>query len=96
MPYKGSFLITKCWYNDMVTLHCGAIKIRYAILRIKPYTFDTNAEVIKYLERVIDDVTSGKYQLYTSVFTLNLGTEYINRIRKGTLTNIHIHIINMP
>ena len=47
-PYKVLFLIEQCWTNGMVTLQCGAIKIRYNIRRINPYKFDTNVEYIKY------------------------------------------------
>ena len=28
IPYKGTFDITQCWTNGMVTLQCGATKIR--------------------------------------------------------------------
>ena len=44
---------------------------------------------------MIDNITLGKYKLHTYVFTLNIGTKYSNRICMGTLTSIHIHIINM-
>ena len=45
-PYKGPFVITKCWTNVMVTLQCGAIKVRYNIHHIKTHTSDTNVEDI--------------------------------------------------
>ena len=45
---------------------------------------------------MIDDITLGKCQLYTSIFTLKLGTEYSNRILTGTFMKIHIHLINVP
>ena len=45
-PYKGPFMIMQCWTNGIVTLKCGAIKIRYNILRIKPHTYDINIEDI--------------------------------------------------
>ena len=45
-PYKGTFVITKCWNTGTVTLQCGATKIRYNIFHIKPYKFDTNIEDI--------------------------------------------------
>ena len=44
---------------------------------------------------MIDNVTLGNYQLFTSIFILKLGTRYSNRLRTGTLKNIHIHIINV-
>ena len=48
-------MITQCWTNGTVTLQCGAIKIRYNILRINPYTSDTNVEDIN-PENIYDDV----------------------------------------
>ena len=51
--YKVSFVITQCWTNGTVLLHCGAIKIRYNICFIKPYTSDTNVEDIKYWKYVL-------------------------------------------
>ena len=54
-PYKGPFLITKCWTNVTVTLQYGAIKIRHNIICIKPYTSDTNVEDI-IPENMYDDV----------------------------------------
>ena len=45
-PYKGPFVIKQCWTNGTVTVQCGAIKIRYNICRINPYTSDTNVEDI--------------------------------------------------
>ena len=71
--YKGIFEIEKCWSNGMVTLQYGATNIRYNIRRINPYTSDTNFEDIKYGELMIDNVTFGNYQLYTSIFILNTG-----------------------
>ena len=47
-PYSGPFVITHCWTNVTVSLQRGAIKIRYNICGIKPYTSDTNFEDIKY------------------------------------------------
>ena len=67
LEYKGTFEITRCWTNGVVTLYCGEIKIRYNIRRIEPYTSDTNVEYIKFQELIIVDVTLGKYQLYTTV-----------------------------
>ena len=43
----GQVVITQCWTNETVSLHCGAIKIRYNIRHIKPYTSDINVEDIK-------------------------------------------------
>ena len=47
-PYKRPFEITQCCTNGTVTLHCGAIKIRYNIHHIKPHTYDTNIEDINF------------------------------------------------
>ena len=30
-PYKGPFVITRCWKNVMVSLQCGGTEIRYNI-----------------------------------------------------------------
>ena len=46
-PYKGLFVITQCWNNDMFALHCGAKTIRCNIHCIKPHTYDKNIEDIK-------------------------------------------------
>ena len=43
-PYKSPFVLTHCFTNGMVNLQCGAIKIRYNILCIKPYKSDTKVE----------------------------------------------------
>ena len=45
-PYKGPFVIRHCCTNGAVTLQSGAIKIRYDIRCINPYTYDTNIEDI--------------------------------------------------
>ena len=45
-PYKGTFLITQCFTNVMVTLQSGAIKIRYYIRQIKPYASNAHFEDI--------------------------------------------------
>ena len=45
--YSGPFVITKCWTNGMVTLHCVATNFRHNICCIKPRTYDTNVEDIK-------------------------------------------------
>ena len=58
-------------------------------------SYDTNVEDIKFLELMIDDITLGKYQLFPSVFTLKLGGKYSNQVFTGTLTDIHIHLINV-
>ena len=44
--YKGLFERTQCFTNGTVILQRSAIKIRYNIHPIKPYTFDTNIEYI--------------------------------------------------
>ena len=45
-PYKGPFVITKCWNNGTVTLTFIVIKNRYNMRHIKPQTSDTNIEDI--------------------------------------------------
>ena len=50
-PYKGLFLITKCWNNGTVSLQYGATKNRYNICHIKPYKYDAN----------IEDITTEEY-----------------------------------
>ena len=50
-PYKWTFVITQCWTNSTVKIQCGLIQISNNILRIGPYTSDTNVE----------DITTGKY-----------------------------------
>ena len=42
--YKGQFLITQCWTNEMVILQCVETKIVYNIRLIDPYTPATNVE----------------------------------------------------
>ena len=81
----GPFVITRCCTNITVALQFGATKIRYNIRCIYPYTSDTKIEDIKCWGLIIDDVTLGKYQLYTSVFTSNPGIENYNWIHTGTL-----------
>ena len=54
-PYKGSFVITRCWNNAIVTLQYCPIIFRYNIHRIKPYKSDTNFEDIN-LKNMYDDV----------------------------------------
>ena len=93
--YKGPFMITQCYTNGEFVLHYGVKKIRYNIRRIKPYTSDANIKDIKYLELMVGKFTLRKYQLYTCVFTLNLGTKYYNWVQMGKLTDIHIHILNL-
>ena len=44
MPYKGPFVITQCFTNDMVLLKCSAIQMTYTIRNIKPYKYDTRVE----------------------------------------------------
>ena len=45
-PYKGPFVIMRCWTNGTVTLQYGPTKIRYIIRWINPYKSDTNVEYI--------------------------------------------------
>ena len=47
--YNRPFVLNQFWTNVMVTLKCGAIKIRRNIRYIKPYTSDKNVEDIKCL-----------------------------------------------
>ena len=42
--YLGTFGITQFWTNGMVTVHMGAIKIRYNICQIKLYKSDKNVD----------------------------------------------------
>ena len=44
MPYKGPFVIKKCFTNSTVNLQYGPTKIRHNIRRIKPYKSDTKVE----------------------------------------------------
>ena len=69
IPYNGPFELKRHWTNVMVTLKCGAIKIRYNIRHIQTFTSDANVEDIRCWEIMIDDVAFGKYHLYT--FVLN-------------------------
>ena len=48
--YKGEFEITQCWTNGTATLQCGAIKNRYNIRHIKPYTSNAHVEYINFLK----------------------------------------------
>ena len=68
------------WYGH-ITVWCG--KINYNSLHIHPPISDTNVKDMKIWEQMIDDVTFGKYQLCTYVFTWNIGTKHINRIHTG-------------
>ena len=43
-PYKGPFVITQCFIIGIVNLQCGVVQIRYNILCIKPYKFDTKVD----------------------------------------------------
>ena len=54
-PYKGTFVIKRCFTNGMVKLQYGATEIRYNIRRIKPYKYDTNVEYIN-PENMYDNV----------------------------------------
>ena len=55
MPYKGPFVIFKCWNNGKVTLKYGLTKSWYNIHQNNPYTYDTNVEDIN-PENMYDDV----------------------------------------
>ena len=50
-PYAGPFVITLCFTNGTVNLHCGPTKNRYSICWIEPFKYDTKVE----------DITSEKY-----------------------------------
>ena len=41
-------MITQCWNNGTVPLHCGATQSKYNIRRIKPHKSDANIEYINY------------------------------------------------
>ena len=69
-------MINKCWTNNKVLLQCGEIKVRYNIHHIKSYSSDINVEDIK-PEKYVWWCQHMNYQLYTSVFILELGTKYI-------------------
>ena len=43
-PYKGPFVIKKCFTNGTVNLQYGTTTIRYNIRRIKPHKSDTKVE----------------------------------------------------
>ena len=43
-PYKGTFVITRCFTNGTVNLKYGATEIRHNICCIKPYKSDTKVE----------------------------------------------------
>ena len=45
-PYKGPFVITKCFTNGTVNIQHESKKIRYNIHQSKPYKSDTNVEYI--------------------------------------------------
>ena len=65
--YEGPFMINQYCTNGMVKLQYGGVKIRYTICCIKPYIYDKNIEDIQCLKLMVDKLTLGKYQLYTSV-----------------------------
>ena len=46
IPYKGPFVITRCFTNGMVNLQYGPTTIRYNIRRIDPHKSVTNVEDI--------------------------------------------------
>ena len=43
-PYKGPFVIIRCWNNGTVSLQIGTTEIRYNISRIKRYKYDNKVE----------------------------------------------------
>ena len=45
-PYKGPFLLMRCWTNGTVSIQYGPIKSRHNIYQIKPYKSDTTVEDI--------------------------------------------------
>ena len=51
VTHKGQFDINQCWTNVTITLECGEIQIRYNILHIKQYSYDTNIEYIINVEK---------------------------------------------
>ena len=53
-PYKGTFLIARCFTNGALNIQYGMIKIRHNIRRIKSYKYDTNVEGI-YPGKFCDD-----------------------------------------
>ena len=65
-PYVGPFEITQCWKNGMVTLQCGAIKIGITYVALNHIHL---IQMLKILiqKLIVDNVTLGKYLLYTSV-----------------------------
>ena len=54
-PYKGPFLIMRCWTNGMVRIQYGPIQVRHNIHWIKPYKSDTSVEYIN-PKNMCDDV----------------------------------------
>ena len=55
-PYKGPYVITKCFTNGMVNLQCNPEKIKYNIRWIKPYKLDTKVEDLNSIN-ISDDVS---------------------------------------
>ena len=54
-PYKGPFVIKKCWTNGTVNIQYSAIKIRHNIRQIKPYKSNTKVGDIN-PKNMCDDV----------------------------------------
>ena len=52
---RAPFVITRCWTNGAVTIHCGATKIRHNIRRIKPYKYYKTLKILP-LKNMYDDV----------------------------------------
>ena len=75
MTYKGTFLINQCWTNIMVTLQCGAIKIRYNICHINPYTSDTNVEYTNPETNDWEHHIRKVPVTYLCLYILNIGTK---------------------
>ena len=60
-------MITHFWSNNMVTLHCSAIKINRDIPRIKPYKSDTNVKT-KTLKNMCENFISYIILYYIKVW----------------------------
>ena len=83
-PYKWTPQITQCWTNGTATLQYDAIKIRYIICRMSPYTSDTNIEDI-IIENCCLTTSIRNYQLYNSVIYIKYCNKVNNQMQMGTL-----------
>ena len=54
-PYKGTFDITQCWTNDMVTLKCGTIKLDIIYIALNHIHLIQNLRIIS-LKMMYDNV----------------------------------------